>query len=244
MTADVQVFIDALLAEGFPDASIQKPGQEGYEANRKEHFNRDVVCHPLLMLRPSTTQEVSAAVRGYGKGLSKWKQENRHNENDVSFPYLCICGGGHSVRSMKEGAVVLDLALMQKVQVDAQAQTVTVEGGVKIEKMLDTLTPHHLAPVTGSKYYIQSALFLRRAVSLLGCCMQDTKGFLLRHYMHTAHTDTGVIGLTLGGGQGFLSKQYGPAVDQIVSAEVVLADGSIRRIEAGTILTTVISCSI
>jgi len=48
---------------------------------------------------------------------------------------------------------------------------------------------------------------------------------------HAAHIDTGVIGLTLGGGQGFLSKKYGPAVDQIVSAEVVFADGSIRKVE-------------
>jgi len=148
--ADAQLFVETLKAEGLSEQSLQLPGDDGYEANRKENFNLDVICHPLLIVRPSTAEEVSAAVRGYGKGLSIWKRNHPSDHDDI-FPFLCICGGRHSVRSMKEGAVVLDLSLMQKVVVDPEAQTVTVEGGVKIEKMLDALRPHHLAPVTGSK---------------------------------------------------------------------------------------------
>lgn len=44
---------------------------------------------------------------------------------------------------------------------------------------------------------------------------------------------TGIAGLTLGGGLGWLMPKYGLALDNLKSAEMVMADGAVKRASAG-----------
>lgn len=46
------------------------------------------------------------------------------------------------------------------------------------------------------------------------------------------NTDTGIAGLSLGGGMGWLGGKYGMAVDNIISVDIVTADGQLRRAAA------------
>lgn len=107
-----------------------------------------------------------------------------------------VSGGKHSssgASSITEG-MVIDLAKMRRVEVNADAKTVDVQGGAVWKDVDDAAAEHGLAMVGGT----------------------------VNH--------TGVGGLTLGGGYGWLSGRYGLTIDNLLKLTMVLADGSIKSV--------------
>ncbi|MGH8941229.1 MAG: FAD-binding oxidoreductase [Acidimicrobiia bacterium] len=64
-----------------------------------------------------------------------------------------------------------------------------------------------------------------------GCLLGDVDRATQEHGLATTLgfvSETGVAGLTLGGGFGYLSRQFGYTVDDLIEVEIVTADGQIR----------------
>lgn len=65
-----------------------------------------------------------------------------------------------------------------------------------------------------------------------GCLLSDVDTETQKHGLAVSGgivSHTGVAGLTLGGGFGWISRTYGLSVDNLLSAEVVTADGQVLR---------------
>jgi FAD/FMN-containing dehydrogenase len=111
---------------------------------------------------------------------------------------IAVRGGGHNVagNAVCEGGIMIDLAAMRGVHVDARARRARAQGGA-----------------TWGDY--------NRETQLHG--LASTGGVV---------STTGVGGLTLGGGLGWLMGKHGMAVDSLRAVELVTATGDVVRASA------------
>ena len=165
------------LAKSF-GGQLLRSGDTGYDEARRVH-NGLIDKHPAVIARCSGTADVVDAVKlGRDLGLE-----------------IAVRGGGHNVagRATVDDGLMIDLALMKGVHVDAKARTGRVQGGVTWGEFNRETQVHGLATTGG------------------------------------VISTTGVAGLTLGGGLGWLMSKYGLALDNLLSVELVTADGKVVR---------------
>ncbi len=161
--------------------SVITPDNPAYEAARRV-WNGAVDHHPALLVRPRNVQEVVEALA----------LASRSN-----LP-VAVRGGGYdwAGRSVRDGALIIDLAGMAQVEVDPAARTAPVGGGATGAQVMAACSAHGLVPVTGSVGGV------------------------------------GFAGFMLGGGYGPLTPGLGLGLDTLLAAQMVLADGTVVRIDA------------
>jgi FAD/FMN-containing dehydrogenase len=163
------------------DGLVLLPDHPAYDSARRI-WNGMHDKHPVLIARCSSNRDIARTV-AFARD---------HNL------LLSVRGGGHSWpgKSVCDGGVMLDLAEMREVTVDADARRAVVDGGCLLGHLDDAALAHGLVTTAG----------------------------VVSH--------TGVGGYTLGGGFGRLNRKYGLTIDNVRSAEIITADGSIRTISA------------
>src|SRR5499427_3505643 len=158
-----------------------RPSDPGYDEARRVH-NGLIDKRPALIARCQGAADVADAVKlARALGLE-----------------VAVRGGGHNVagRAAIDGGLMIDLAQMRGIHVDANARTARAQGGVLWKEFNRETQIHGLATTGG----------------VVG--------------------STGIAGLTLGGGVGWLMPKFGYALDNLRSADVVTADGRVLRASA------------
>ena len=164
----------ALRAAGFVGRLVE-PADDDYDAARA-CWNGAIDRFPSAVAYATDADDVSAALRA---------------ARQQAMPFT-IRAGSHSVsgRSIRDGALCIDIRGLNEIDVDPDQGTVRVGGGALLAE-LDAATQEHGLAVPGGQI-----------------------------------SHTGVGGLTLGGGIGWLMRKHGLTIDSLLEAEIVRADGT------------------
>ena len=170
-----------LRAHGFV-GHVVEPDHFAFDSVRMG-WNAEIDRRPVAVAQALDTEDVAAAIRA---------------ARAAGLPFT-VRAGGHSVsgRSLREGALCIDMRALNSVAVDAATGVVRAGGGALLAE-LDAATQ--------------------------ACCLAVPAGQI---------SHTGIGGLTLGGGIGWLMRKHGLTIDSLRECEVVLADGRVVRASRG-----------
>lgn len=165
----------AAMRRRFAGEVIQ-PGDPGYDVHRRV-WNGSIDRRPAVIARCTSAADVVSAIElGQTDSLATAVRGGGH-----SFPGLSTCDGG----------LVIDLAPMKDIRIDAQRGTVRVQAGALLGDLDHATQQYGMAVPAGIV------------------------------------THTGLAGLTLGGGIGWIQRKFGLTIDSLLSAEMVTADGDV-----------------
>ena len=109
--------LQQLLDAAFPNASFRTFPQDYDYLAKIDAYNLDYPVHPAAIVRPTTPEEVSAAVKCAVKaGVKVQPRCGGH-----SFANFCLGG--------VDGALVIDLVHLQKFEMDRTTWRATIGGG-------------------------------------------------------------------------------------------------------------------
>ena len=191
------------LDAAFTDASLRTFPQDADYFSKVNPYNLDYPVYPAAIVRPTTVEQVSAAVK------CAVKADVKVQPRSGGHSYANYCLGGVN------GALVVDLVHLQKFEMNTTTWKATIGAGTLLG---DVTTRLHDAG--------------GRAIAH-GTCPQVGIGGGYSHFKFVVRFFWLKIGLIPGhatiGGLGPTSRQWGSALDHIREVEVVLADGTITR---------------
>ncbi len=172
---DVEALASSLSGE------LLTPESPGYDEARTV-WNAMIDRRPAIIVQCADAADVIRAV-------------NVARDNDLLVAVRAV---GHNIagNAVCDGGMMISLAGMKSVRVDAKAQRAWVEPGVTLGELDNATQASGLALPVG------------------------------------INSTTGVAGLTLGGGFGWLSRKHGLTIDNLISADVVTAAGEQVRASA------------
>lgn len=166
-------------------------------------FNLAQDAKPAALVLVAGTADVSNTI--------KWV---RSSSNPNPKLEITVSGGRHTLKGMKDGALAIDLRPMRGAVVDLEKKVVHVQGGAKLGDLDGETAQWKMAAVAGSDP--------RTGVG--GYLLGGGYGWLSRHYggLGAKHAIQCGVGFTTD-----VPMPTGMAADNMVEAEVVLADGSV-----------------